>query len=301
MVRKGIFLFREVGAHLKANRTITLVSILTIAFTLWVFALYLLFIINLRGLGISLQKDIRVTVYLRDDISPEARSAVESAARAEAPVRDVVYISKQQALQQFRETVPGEEALLAGLISEDGKNPLPESFELVVVPGTDETALRRVAERLGQLEGVEEVQYGQDWIRNLTALLKILHLGGIGLGAVLSVVVVTVIANTIRLSVYTRREEIEILKLIGASERFIRAPFIVEGALVGATAAGAAVTLLAILFSIFRGQAANVSAVIWSSLPMAFLPLETILSLVLVGSVLGGIGSLLSLRTFRGT
>src|SRR5207244_8117951 len=137
------------------------------------------------------------------------------------------------------ERFPTEERLLNGL----GENPFPAS--LVIKVGSRFRTSEAVAQLVRKLQGlpeVEEVLYNKDWIETLAAALRYLKLLGIGIGVVLAFSMVTILANTIRLTLHARREEIEILRLIGATPGFIKAPFLLEGAILGGV--GAACSLL---------------------------------------------------------
>src|SRR2546422_6254821 len=144
--------------------------------------------------------------------------------------------------RSFRAQFPSEERLLSGL----GDSPFPASLVIKVSPAyRSSEQVRALVQKLNALSETEEVLYSQDWIENLAVALRYLEVLGLGIGTVLAASMVTILANTIRLTLHARRDEIEIMKLIGATTAFIKTPFVLEGALLGGVGA---------LCSLFRSE-----------------------------------------------
>jgi cell division transport system permease protein len=294
-MRRVFYVLREAGANMRTNRTTTVVAILTTAFTLACVGIFLLLYVNLRSAAGWLQDDIKVMVYLDDRVSREGAQDLEAKLKADRMVAGVLYISKEQALGEFRAQFPSDSHLLEGL----GENPLPASFVVTLAPSyRSPDAVKRWAERTGTMAGVAKVDYNQEWIDALAWLVRYIELAAIGVGVILSAAAVTIIGNTIRLALFARREEIEILRLIGATRAFIRIPYFLEGAVLGACGSALSLGILKMGFELFRQQIGTTGRFSGIENLMVFFPLSMCLALVAVGTALGVAGSFVSLRRF---
>jgi cell division transport system permease protein len=289
------YLFRAAWANLRTNRTTTVVAIVTTAFTLACVGIFLLSYVNLRNAAAWLQEDIKIIVYLDDRTSGEETRELEGKLKADRMVAGVRYISKEQALGEFRAQFPSDSHLLEGL----GENPLPASF--IVTPATgyqSPDAVSRWAERARTMAGVAKVDYNQEWIDALAGIIRYIELTAIGVGIILSAAAVTIIGNTIRLALFARREEIEILRLIGATRAFIRIPYFLEGAVLGACGSALALGMLKLGFELFRQQLSSTGRFQGIENMVSFFPLSICVAFVVVGMGLGVAGSVVSLRRF---
>lgn len=294
-MRRLFYLFREAWANMRTNRTTTIVAILTTAFTLACVGIFLLLYVNLRSAAGWLQEDIKVIVYLDDRLSREAIQELEGKLKADRMVAGALFISKEQALREFRAQFPSDSHLLEGL----GENPLPASFVVTLAPNfRSPEAVKRWAERVQAIAGVAKVDYNQEWIDALAGLIRYIELAAIGVGVILSAAAVTIIGNTIRLALFSRREEIEILRLIGATRTFILVPYVLEGAVLGACGSALSLGILKIGFELFRQQIRTAGRFSGIDDLMSFFPLSMCLALVVVGMGLGFAGSFVSLRRF---
>ena len=251
--------------------------------------------VNLQAILSDWKAQFEVVVFLREDITANQRELLRRRLQAEAAVAAVQYTSKEEALALFKRDLRGQASLLEGL----GENPLPASFQLRIReehqtgPG-----MRAFATSLERLEGVEEVLYGHEWVDQIGRLVSVLHVAGWVVGTILGAAAVFIVANTIRLAVYARADEIEILRLVGATRGYIRAPFILEGLFQGLL--GAALALL-LLFAGYRFLVWRLGLAPAGLLALGagrFLEPLQVAGLLVAGAVLGGMGSLLSVRRF---
>ena len=294
-MRRIFYLFREAWANMRANRTTTVVAILTTAFTLSCVGIFLLLYVNLRSAAGWLQEDIKIMVYLDDQLTRESVADLEGRLKADRMVAATVFISKEQALGEFRAQFPADSHLLEGL----GQNPLPASFVVTLASQyRSPDAVKRWTERVRTMPGVAKVDYNQEWIDALEGLIRYIELIAIGVGVILSTAAVTIIGNTIRLTLFSRREEIEILRLIGATRWFIRIPYLLEGAVLGALGSGLSLLILKGGFELFRQQISSTGRLSGIEHMIAFFPFSVCLALVLIGIGLGFAGSFVSLRRF---
>ena len=289
------YLLREAWANIWTNRTTTVVAIFTTAFTLACVGVFLLLYVNLRAAAGWLQDDIKVMVYLSEGIAGSTVSDIEQQLRADRAVGALHFISKEQALGEFRAQFPSDSHLLEGL----GQNPLPASFVVTLAPAfRSPDAVRRWAERVAAVAGVAKVDYNQDWLDALSTVIRSIEVVAIGVGLILSAAAVTIIANTIRLTLFARRDEIAILRLIGATKTFIRIPYLLEGAVLGALGSTCSLLMLKALYELFRQQMRTTGRLRGLEQLTVFFPLSICLVLVAIGIILGCAGSFLSLRRF---
>lgn len=294
-MRRLFYLLREAWANMRANRTTTVVAILTTAFTLSCVGIFLLLYVNLRSAAGWLQEDIKIMVYLEDQLTRDAVAELEGRLKADRMVAATVFISKEQALGEFRAQFPADSHLLEGL----GQNPLPASFVVTLASQfRSPDAVKRWTEQVRTIGGVAKVDYNQEWIDALAGLIRYIELIAIGVGVILSTAAVTIIGNTIRLTLFSRREEVEILRLIGATRWFIRIPYLLEGAVLGACGSALSLLILKGGFELFRQQIGSTGRLSGIEHMITFFPFSVCLALVLVGIGLGFAGSFVSLRRF---
>lgn len=290
-MKRILYLFQEALTSIGTNRTITVIGVITTAFTLVCFGVFLLLYLNIRNVAGSLQDDVQVMVYLEDTVSSQQVSALRRHLQREQAVASLSFISREQALADFHRQFPAESSLLDGI----GENPLPSSFVATMTPehrSSDRVA--NFAEQVMGLSGVERVRYSRDWIEALTLFVSYLEWGAVIVGLILSVASMTIIANTVRLAFYARKEEIEILRLIGATGTFIAVPFVLEGAVLGALGGGLSLGLLRGGFEFLRLEVNGFTWLQGFESVVEFFPVHMSVLLVLAGLVLGCVGSFLS-------
>lgn len=266
----------------------------TVAFL--VTGIFLLLTLNLSIVVSRWAEDFQVVVFLHDGNTPDKLTLLRKRLDKELAVREVTYVSKSQALADFRKQLRDQESLLEDLKD----NPLPASFQLRIHKKYQTAdALRQLAASLKRVEGVEDVLYGQEWIERLTGIIQVMKILGIVIGGVLGVTSLFIVANTIRLAVYARAEEIEIMRLVGATRAYIQLPLILEGTLQGGAGAALALGLLYALYRATLWQLGTSAPTIFSEPEMGqFLEAGYQMIMVGVGALLGGVGSLVAVRRF---
>ena len=290
------YLLSEAVDNIKTNRTTTVAAVVTTAFTMLGMGVFLLLYLNIQGVLGSLHEEIKVIVYFRDSVSPQALTALRMKLRDDAAVSGIEFVTREQALDSFRNRFPSEERLLNGL----GENPFPASLVLKIVPRfRTSQAVADLVQKLQALPEVEEVLYNRDLIENLAAGLRYLRLLGILVGAVLAASMVTILANTIRLTLYARREDIEILRLIGATPGFIKTPFLLEGAVLGGLGAAGSLLLLRAVFGFAETKMALHGSFWGLGATLSFLPARLMAAMLILGVMLGFLGSIVSLGQLR--
>ncbi len=265
------------------HKAMSFAALITMAAALGVFALFLFVTVNVDQVVRDVEERKQIIAYLTDDTAESDTQLLKSSLEGMAGIASVQYISKEQAWEEFREEIDDEELLAAV-----DRNPLPASFRISLTE--DAKAALEMETLVGQISkfpGVEEVQYGEEWVKRLDDLTVTLTIANLMIGLVVSLCVVFVISNTIRLTVIARRDLIEVMKLVGATEGFIRAPFLIEG-----IAQGLAAGVLALLIILVGERAAETRLS-----DLAYLRPAQILGFLLFSSFLGWVGSFLSLRS----
>ena len=283
------YAFDEAILSLWRGRQSGALSTLTIALALFVLGAFLIATSNLERLGREWNNSAEMSVYLADEVTPAQRTAIEKTLASGAAVASHRYLSKDAALARFKNTFVDLSATLAGI----GENPLPASYE-VRLQGGAETGVDLLLAELRQLPGVADVRYDREWLQRLSSAVSMLRAVGLALGTLLTIAAALTVANVVRLGLYARRDELDIMQLVGAPQVFIRGPFIMEGTLQGGI--GALLALL-VLGSVFLGLKASYLVPLASAINLSsvsFLPLELSLLLVLGGMAVGCLGGLIA-------
>jgi cell division transport system permease protein len=201
-------------------------AITTVAITLFIVGFFLIIIYDVQGVLASVKSQVEVAVYLKDNITGELKTYLENEIKGWEEVSEVVYVSKEGALEKFKTENAGSE-----ILKEIQGNPLPASFEIRLKSPekVDQIALRFVTKDGEYVEGVDEVIYGQNYVQKIFSITAIAGSIAFLIIIILLLAAVVLIFNTIRLSIHSRRKEIEVMKLVGATNWFVRIPFIFEG------------------------------------------------------------------------
>ncbi|MFY9269985.1 MAG: permease-like cell division protein FtsX [Candidatus Manganitrophaceae bacterium] len=290
-MRRLLFFIRTAVENMQINRLMAFLSFLTLSLTLMLFGVFLLIYNNLQGVIRLMQEDVQFSIYLSDGITEEERGTIREALSNDERIAMVQYISKEEALEIFKKEFQ-DEALLKSL----GGNPLPASFEVKVkAPYQEPDRLSRMVDRFGKFQGVEEVQYGSEWLQNLDAFLTLLKRVGIGIGGLLAVAMITIVSNTVRLHFYNRKDEIETMILMGATSGFIKIPFFIEGSLIGLVSGGISVVMLFGVFRFASTYLQSIGGILHRFLNLHFLPAPFLAGMMAGGAFLGGLAGYLAL------
>ena len=285
------YYFREVLLSMIRKRWMTFASIGTVAVSLFVLGVFLILVMNMNKMASSLESQVQISVYINDELPEAGRKEIERMTRDMKSVTAIEYVPREKALKILQERL-GENKKILDALGES--NPLPNSF-LVTVGNAED--VKKTAALIADLYGVEEVKYGQDVAANLFELTHLIRFFGLILMALLLFATVFIISNTIRLTVFARRKEIAIMKYVGATDWFIRWPFILEGVGLGIIGGGVSAIILRSFYSAMITK-------IYESL--AFFPMVEqypfmnylTIALIVAGIFIGILGSTVSLKRF---
>jgi cell division transport system permease protein len=288
------YYFREAFQSIIRNSWISVASVGVVAVSLLILGTSLLLVINANNIAANLESSVEISVFLKDKITPDELQDLENNIADMPEATQVVFVSRQQALEEMRENFGEKREILAGL---EEKNPLPDALRIKTATAQQVAPL---AAQLEAFDQVDQVRYGQGVVEKLLALSKWVRTAGLITMVLLGVAAVFLIATTIRLSVYARRKEIGIMKFLGATNWFVRFPFVLEGMILGLAG-----SLLAVIV-VYTGYISLIDNI---QLSLPFMQLVTdrslikplMLGLLAAGLAIGAAGSTISMRSFLKT
>ena len=287
----------EAFASLWRGRKAAILSILTIAGGLFVLGFFLALNTNLQRIVGRWTESAELSVYLKDDATPEQLKVAEELVLQSGLAASREYVSKQQAAARFKQDFPD----LAGAADRMDSNPFPASFEVRLKPEVRDAgaAVDNLAATLAGVQGVADVRYDRRWLARLNGVVRFLRGLGLAIIVLLAIAAALTVANVVRLAASAREDEIEIMALVGAPLAFVRGPFVVEGILQGGAGALLAMILLWALFGVANARYGAVAAQTLGLGAITFLPLSLAVVIVLGGMLLGCVGGLIVARTVR--
>lgn len=285
------YFVKEVFISLRRNNWMSLASVSTVAVSLFILGMFTMLVLNLNKLAENLESQVQINVYIKEDVNKEDIKELEDIIKDMQGVENVTYVDRETAMETFRKRLGDQTSILEAL---EDTNPLPESL---VVELKEPAMVQTAAETLQKYDIVEEAKYGQDVIEHLFDMTRLLRIFGFGLMLLLAGATLFIISNTIRLTVFARRKEIAIMKYVGATDWFIRWPFLLEGMVMGLCGGIVADIFLQLGY-------AEVESKIYNTL--AFFPLipadpfMTYISIgvIITGMAIGAMGSTISLKRF---
>jgi cell division transport system permease protein len=284
---------RQALRGIRSGVIIQLASIGTIAAGLLLLGLALLTTVNLDRLTKRWGRGIQIVIYFKAEASASRIKAIAHVLEQRPEVLSVQMITSEKAYHRLAESLGGRESLLAGVEKEF----LPSSLEISLNAHLPHQ-VRPLLAFLRSSSVVEEVDYLGTWVERLNSIINLLRVAGLSLALLIGLTSIYIISSTIRLGVFARREEIEILKLVGATDRFIKAPFMLEGAIQGLFGALTALLLLYLTFRLAAPRIEQVLAAALSHMQLGFLSPWYLAAIILGGMLLGFLGSNMALRRY---
>lgn len=276
------------------NRGMSLASIFSIVAMLFILGIFFCILVNLNLFTEVVRQDYdQVEVFLEDEVTQEQAQQLMADIENYEGVSSVTYRTKEEALDIMKERWGESGYLLDSL----GENPLPASI-LIGVENIDDASA--VSEYAGSLDGVEDIQYYRETVEKLTSVTRGLQIGAIVVMVFLIVVCIVVVSNTIKLTVFARSREIRIMKYVGATNWFIRGPFMTEGVIIGVFAALVATVLMGLLYGNVINLIGNqVIAIVSAPLISAgYMIVNMLIIFLVLGASIGAWGSIISMRKF---
>ena len=293
LIRLSGHCLREAWDGVWRYPALSFLAVLSIGVSLYVLGLFLLLVFNLNVLVDSLGRDMQVQVFFTESATPDEIDALRSTLESDPAVATVFLVSSEEARRRFQENFP----TLGDLPDTLGGQVFPASLELILHEGhRTPDAVVRLARAYERAAGVEEVRYDLGWIQKMSALVTLVQRGGYGLAALLLGAVMVTVGAVVRLTILARREEIDIMKLVGATSAFIRGPFLLGAAAQGLAAGGLALGGLLLTHRLIERSDIFADNPFLYLVAGRFLPPPGAVFLAVSGAVVGIIAAAMALR-----
>lgn len=294
IIKRFFYTLKQAFLQVLRNRTMSLASIFAITAMLLILSIFFILVININTAAQSIQQDYdSIEIFLLDETTEDQANSIIEDIKQEKGVDDAYYKTKEEAMEDFRVRW-GENAYLLNSLTE---NPLPNS--IVVMIGDLEYG-DSIAEKAATYDGIEDVKYYKDTVDKLLSATKFVQIAAVIVMIFLIIVSIVVVANTIKLTVFNRANEISIMKYVGATNWFIRGPFLAEGIIIGIISAGISVGVSAALYNkiidVIGDQIFSVFSM--PMVPVGFMVYNFTWIFLALGISIGACGSIISMRKF---
>ncbi len=294
MLRAGYFIRRALR-NMRQSPVLSLASIATVGVALALLAFFAIAVLNVQQLTASWGENLAIVAYLDDVPEDQVISGWVREIEGYAEVAKVTFVSRPEAFERFRKRLGDDADLVEGL----GPDVLPASLEITLrEDARNQQTLAAVVNRLRQDHRFADLQYGQGWLEKLQAFLLLLRVSGSALGGFLVFAALVIVANTIKLTLYARQDELEAMTMVGGTSLFIKLPYLVEGALQGLVGGLTAVALSFLVFRVILQKSLGSLLLVTGIDTIHFLPPAWQVMLVVGGGFIGLLGSLFALRKF---
>lgn len=286
------YFFIDALKSLKRNRTLSLAAMITVLITFFIFGTFTLLGLNFNKAIEDVASKVEIKVFLKDDIKLLDQREIEMKLNEQEGAKEVIYESREEAFVNFKESLKDNPGLLQGYDLQN--NPLPSSF---IVKLEDPEYANAISNAVKDMSGVENISNQQDMINTISKFVGGVRVAGLILFAVFTGVSIFLITNTTKITVYTRRKEVGIMKFVGATDWFIRWPFIIEGMIIGTVGSLLASILLFALYKWAYGYIVSNMFLVTLVAPGFVLGTLT-WAFLLGGIIVGAVGSIVALRKF---
>lgn len=287
------YFFKEAFKSITRNKTLSTASVATVAATLFILGVITLAVVNVDKAVEQLGSQVEVKIYLKDDIIEQDQAAIKEKIESVEGINEVILETKEDALKNVKEQL-GEDSedLTAGF---EQKNPFPASFTVKV---TKPEVVDQVVKSVNGMSGIEKIKDAREVIEKITALTKSVKTAGTIGFLVFILVSLFLIGNTIKITVYSRKREIGIMKYVGATDWFIRWPFIIEGIILGVIGAFISVLILNIGYSMLTSKLSQDILLGFQLVGVSYIWKYIIWEFIICGVIIGTLGSIISMRKF---
>ncbi len=287
------YFVKQAFQNVRKNRLVHIVGISTMIISLLIFGTFLLLFYNLDNWIHGWGNSFSMSIYLQEEMDPGTKKELLELIRNFPGAKIEKIISKEQAYKDLLRALGKDAIVLKGL----PRNPLPASIEVVFEPVNGERPDPwPIKAKLETFRGVQEVQYSEEWLNRFKGLMKVFRLTGFIIGGLLSLGVLFIVTNTIKLTLYSREEEIAIMKLVGATDWFVKIPFLIEGTFQGMVSGFISLLVLYSGYALLSAKKAEILGL--AILDFVFVPAPYFLTIFLVSAGLGLVGGFIALGRF---
>ncbi len=289
-LKKIGYFINQALKNMARNKVMSISTVLTVSISLFIVGAFIIFILN-AGIFIKTQSDkTQLSVFVDTNYTEQQAMAVGDKLKNIADVESVTYKSKQQAMDEMISKQGGAEQWKQ-LFGDD--NPMPHTF---IITGSDNTKLEAISADASKIEGVYKVDFAKDLVNKLSGIVNAVRIGGIVVVIILFLIAIFLISTTIKLSLYAKRKEIQVMKYVGSSNSFIQGPFLTSGMLLGFLGAVVSSIVLALSYKFLMDKATEIQ---FLNLSFNGLQISLVVVLLLISGVfVGALGSYLSLRKY---
>lgn len=285
------YFWKETFHSLFRNKFMAVASVLTVTLSMFILGVFLCAVLNINHMATYLENQVEMTVYLKDGLNTDQVMAVGKKLKALPELKEIKFTNKDQAMAEFKQRLGDQQGILDAI----NGNPLPSSYSTSF---STPASLKNAVNIVTKYQEVDSVQYGQDIIEQLYKVAQVIRIGGIILIVFLAGAELFIISNTIRLTVFARRREIQIMKYVGATNGFIRWPFIFEGMIIGFLGSGIAAFILWEGYKVVLMEMTQAGLVFIPMIALwPFIGYITVM-LLAAGIIIGILGSTISLRKY---
>lgn len=295
IIKKFKYFLKETVNNLWQYRVRNIFSTTIICLSFLILGIFLSLSNNLQYSAQQLSKDMAVVLYLEKNLTRIEVSQIEEKLKRSSSVAKIQFISSKKALEKFQIKFPE----LQGIIENLKINPFPHSFEIVIrEKSLSSDEIQNFIQEMRDMDGIEDVQFNWDWAEKMKSLSRLVKVVGFFLGGILILASFFIISNVIKLNVFARKEEMEILRLVGATNTFIRIPFLIEGIILGILGGLLSLILLFLLIKIFPFYLGTSLGALKELINFRYLSLAQTAMLIGGGAIIGFSGSFSSLARF---
>lgn len=287
------YFFKDVFKSIWRNRVMTLASLFVLMSCMLIMGTSIVVSFNINGVAEKIENQNEIIIFLKDDINQADLNNLENEIDKDSRITKKVYFSKEQALQEFIEQRGGDEYLYNSL-KED--NVLPASLRLSF---KNDGNISQFVDSLKKMAGVDQIRFNKDLVNKVDNFSKIVNFIGMWLIIILAIVSLFIIQNTIKIALFTRKKEINIMKYVGATDSFIQAPFVLEGIFIGIISSGLAFGIQYVLYQkVITKVISSFGIDIITAVPFREMFLYILIPFIAMGLFVGGLGSLMSIRKY---
>lgn len=288
------YFFAQAKKNIIRNGLMSVASLFTIVCCLFILGLFIILSLNVSSVTDQMKDKCEIQVFLEDGVSQERVEAIFEEIRAADNIKQAEIYTKEQMFEEIKETMfEGRADLLEGFGEED--NPFSDSYKIIL---TDISKASQTASALEQIENVEKVTNKQNIVNIVISASRAVKRASIIIMVLLFVIAVVIISNTVRLTVFNRRKEINIMKYIGATDRFIRIPFLFEGVMIGFLGALVSLALMCAAYGLLGKYIASSGFELFQIVPLEQIAIWLAVVFAVVGGLIGAAGSAVSMKKY---
>jgi cell division transport system permease protein len=278
-------------ADIRSNRFLNLITIITISLSILVISVFLLFFENAGRAIESWNQGGRAMIYLKKEFNEKSLPQLKAKINALGNIDEMVYVSKAQALDALKKNMASQTTFLKTL----KENPLPDALEIKIRSYNSFQEIKTLAQRIKAIDLVDDIEYGQGWLGKFLKFFNLFKITGYAMCSFFFLMALFITANTVRLAFYSRKLEVEIMRLVGATETFIKAPFYIEGLIQGFLGGVMGLATLLITYLVVS-SGINQSLASYAYFDIRFLSIKMVILIVFGSTFLGWFGCYLSLK-----